>query len=73
MILHILECFFYLIDAVFGAFFRNVIVNVEDHFFVCVAHPDHGLFHIDTRITEHGAIGMPEIMRTDANGMSCGV
>ena len=62
--------FFDLIDARLGALFRNVIVNVQDHFFIGMAHPNHGLMHVNPGIPEHGAIGVPEIVRANVHGMA---
>ena len=58
-VLHTIQHIFHLIDAVTGAFFPYMILNFENHFFIGMAHPNHGLFHIDTRVTqEPGAVGM---------------
>jgi hypothetical protein len=49
-----------------------MIVHAEDHFFVGVAEPDHGLVHIDAGIPEHGAVGVPQIVRAESNRVAGG-
>ena len=61
--------FFNLIDARLGALFAYVVVDMQDHFFVTVTHPLHGLFHIDSGVHQVGAVSVPEVMRPDIYGL----
>ena len=59
-------------DTLGGAFFGDMNVHAEDHFFIRVAEPDHGLVHINASIPEHGAVGVAEIVRAEADRMTGG-
>ena len=62
--------FFELIHALGGPGIGHMVITAEDHVLVCVTQPEHGLVHIDTGITKHGAIAVPQIVRTEGNGMT---
>jgi hypothetical protein len=58
-VLHTIQHIFHLIYRITGALFSYMIVYPKNHFFVGMAHPNHGLFHIYTSVTEEaGAVGM---------------
>ena len=72
-VLHTNRGFFGDFDGLGGAFFRDVVIDPEDHFFIRMSEPDHGLVHIDTRVPkEPSAIRVPEVMRTETDFVACG-
>ncbi len=61
-VLHTIEHYFHLFYAVLGALFAHMIVYAQDHLFVSMPHPYHGLFHVDASIPEHRAVCVPQVM-----------
>ena len=45
-----------------------MIIDLEDHLLVGVTHPFHSELQVHMGITEHGAVRVAEVMRTDAYG-----
>lgn len=48
----------------------DMIINAEDHLFISVTEPEHGLLDSDAGRDDHGAVSMAEVMRTEADRMT---
>ena len=48
--------FFHHFDGFFDAGSGDVVIDTEDHFFICVAHPLHSELHFHASIAEHSAV-----------------
>ena len=46
-----------------------MVIDLQDHLFVGMAHPLDSQLHIDAGIPKHDAEGMSEIMRADGPGL----
>ena len=55
-------------DGLGGAVVGGVVVNAEHHLLIGVAEPEDGELHVDAGVAEHGAVGVPQVVRTDVHG-----
>ena len=47
-----------------------MIVYAEDHLFIRVSEPDHGLLHVNAGIAKQRAVCVAEVMSTNLDGMT---
>ena len=50
----------------------DMIINAEDHLFISVTEPEHGLLDRNTGRDDHGAVSVAEVVRLDDDRMASG-
>ena len=62
----------HLVNGGGGAGGVDMIINAEDHLFISMAKPGHGLLERHASVHQHGAVSMTEIMAADGDRMNGG-